>query len=141
MRSRIQRGIVITADVPGLEHEKYFVIMGYDSTPGEALGFFISSPQKRVAIARKNLIVQDYQLVVEQKTHPFLKYDSILNCFSYADLDFSDLVNGLIESPSKIRGNLTTDMMAKVEEAIETNPAFSRDERNLLIGPVVFPQF
>jgi hypothetical protein len=115
--------------------------MGYDSTTREALGFFISSPKKPPAITRKNLIIQEYQFVVEKATHPFLKYDSILNCFSYEGLDFTDLINGLIESPSKMCGNLSTDMMERVEEAVETNPGFSPDDRNLLIGPISFPKF
>jgi len=115
--------------------------MGYDQESGQAWGFLINTPHKTPALARKNLIVQDFQVSIDQRSHGFLRYDSHINCFSFQELDFTDMVNALIASPSKICGSLSADTLAAVIEKSDTNPAFSECERDVLTGPMNLPPF
>jgi hypothetical protein len=47
----------------------------------------------------------------------------------------------LIESPIKICGDLQSETLAKMEEAVETNRTFSNYEKKILIGPLSIPMF
>lgn len=141
VRNSLQRGLVIKVEIPEEDYEKYFVFMGYDPETKEAYGLFINTPKKNPALSRKNIVVRDFQIRVQQKAHAFLKYDSEINCFSYYGMDFFEMVNSLIESPVKICGNLQPETLTKVEEAIETNRTFSNYEKNILIGPLSIPIF
>ncbi|MGC8660300.1 MAG: hypothetical protein ACP5U1_14635 [Desulfomonilaceae bacterium] len=141
VRNRLQRGLVIKVEIPEQDYEKFFVFMGYDPETKEAYGFFINTPKKNPVLSRKNLVVRDFQVRVQQSGHTFLKYDSDVNCFSYYGMDFYEMVNSLIESPIKICGDLQAETLAKMEEAVETNRTFSNYEKKILIGPLSIPMF
>jgi hypothetical protein len=139
VRERLRRGLVIKAVIPDVSYAKYFIFMGYEPEYQEAYGFLINTPKKDPALARKNIAVRDFQVPIEQKTHTFLKYDSEINCFEYYTFEFSEMINALIDSPSKICGDLSPDTLAKVEEAAETNPSFPPYDRNVLTGQLILP--
>jgi hypothetical protein len=82
VRNSLQRGLVIKVEILEQDYEKYFVFMGYDPETKEAYGFFINTPKRDPALSRKNLVVGDFQVRVQQITHYFLKYDSSINCYS-----------------------------------------------------------
>lgn len=141
VKKRLKRGLVFRIPVPDLPYRKFFIFMGYDAETKEAVGFLISSPKKKPALAGKNLIVEEYQLLIGSRDHSFLKYDSIINCFSLFSLSLYDVVNGLTESPAKICGDLSSEMLSRVLEVSETNPSFSLYERKIITGPLTLPDF
>ena len=127
--------------MPDVPHEKYFILMGYDPETKEVYGFLINSPKKRPALIQKNLTIRDFQIPIKRETHAFLQYDSEINCFSYMGIDFSEIVNGLVDSPLKICGNLSAELLQKVIEATEANRSFSSYEKKILSQPASFPEF
>ncbi len=141
VKNSLKRGLVVKAKIPEENYEKYFVLMGYEPEHKEAYGFFINTPKQVPALSRKNIVVSEFQVRVHQITHTFLEYDSDINCFSYHGMNFSDMVNGLIENPGKICGNLQPETLLEIEEAVERNQTFPPCERNVLIGPLCVPVF
>ena len=141
VRNSLQRGLVVKIKIVEQDYEKYFVFMGYDYETNEACGFFINTPKKYPALSRRNLLILDFQVAILQEAHSFLKYNSTINCYSYEGIDFTEMVNSLIESPGKICGVLNSNSLEAVEEAVESNPVLSSYEKNVLTGPLLIPMF
>src|SRR5208337_2633919 len=104
---QIQRGLVIKGDVPKIGHPKYYVFVGFSEDSQFAHCFFISSEPSLIIITDPSKA--HLQIEIPPRSYNFLKNPkpSYINCLKYYRLDSFDMVNGLIENPSKICGYLS----------------------------------
>lgn len=137
---QIQRGLVIKGYVPEIGHPKYYIFMGFSSDSNFANGFFINS--------QPSLIIQGdpqkahLQIDISPDSYSFLKKrkPSYINCLKYDQIGSFTMINGLIESPSRICGYLTPKHLLEVKQAVQNNRTFTVEERNVVIGPLILPR-
>ncbi len=136
---QIQRGLVIKGYVPEIGHNKYYVFVGFSEDSQFAHSYFINSEQSLIAIT--NPQIAKLQIEIPPGSYNFLKKTkpSYINCLKYYQLDSFNMVNGLIENPSKICGYLSPKHLWEVTQAAQNNQSFTTKERNIVTGPLTFP--
>jgi len=113
--------------------------MGISSDSNFANGFFINSNQ--------SLIIQSdpqkahLQIDIPPGSYAFLKKPkpSYINCLKYDRMGSFTMINGLIEDPSRICGNLNPKHLWEVIQAVQNNQTFTVEEKNVVIGPLILP--
>ena len=136
---QIQRGLVIYGYVQEIGHNKYYIFMGFSSNSTLVNGFFINSEPS--LIIQTNPRIADLQIDIPPGSYTFLKKPktSYINCLKYYQMDSFSMINGLIGNPSKICGYLTPKHLYEVTQAVQNNPTFTVEERNVVIGPLILP--
>ncbi len=136
---QIQRGLVIKGYVPRVGHYKYFVFVGFSKDSKSAYSFFINSEPSLIIIT--NPQIAKLQIGINPGSYGFLPKPkpSYINCLNFYEQDSFNMINGLIESPSKIRGYLTPKHLWEVIQAAQNNPTFSPDEKNIVVTPLILP--
>jgi len=136
---QIQRGLVIKGYVPEIGHNKYYVFMGFSEDSYIAYNYFISSNPSLVILT--NPEIEKLQIEISPGSYNFLRKSqpSYINCLRYYNLDSFNMINGLIENPSKICGYLTPKHLWEVIQAVQNNPTFTIKEKNVVSGPLIFP--
>jgi hypothetical protein len=139
VREALRRGLVIYSHFPDIDHPKYYIFMGLTEEPGIVYGFFINSTPP--SLARKNPKILDFQIEITPESYDFLSHTSFINCWKYFIMDFHEMISGLIESPSKIRGHLAETHLQKALDLVKKNPTFSKLEKQTLTENLVIPPF
>lgn len=114
---QIRRGLVIKGYVPKIGHDKYFVFVGFNKDFKLAYSFFISSNPSLLIITKPQLA--HLQITIPPRTYSFLPKpkQSYINCLNLYDQDSLNMINGLIQSPSKIQGYLTPKHLNDIIQA------------------------
>ena len=136
---QIQRGLVIRGYVPKIGHDKYFVFVGFSKDSKFSYAFFISSEPSLIIITKPQLA--KLQIEIPPRSYGFLPKPrpSYINCLNLYEQDSFNMINGLIENPSKMRGYLTPKHLYEVIQATQNNPTLSPDQKNIVTGPLTFP--
>jgi len=135
----IQRGLVIKGYVPKISHDKYFVFVGFNNDSKYAYSFIISSNPSLIIITKPQLA--HLQITIPPRTYSFLpkQKSSYINCLNLYEQDSFNMINGLIQNPSKMQGYLTPKHLNEVIQAGQNNPTLSPDQLNILVGPLILP--
>ena len=136
---QIQRGLVIKGYVPQIGHIKYYIFMGFSSDSNFVNGFFINSQPS--AIILTNPKIGNLQIDIPPGSYRFLRNPkpSYINCLKYYQIDSIVMINGLIQSPSKMCGYLSHKHLWEVTQAVQNNPTFTVEEKNVVVDPLIFP--
>lgn len=136
---KIQRGLVIKGYVRGVDHPKYYILVGITRDSKTAYSFFISSEQSLIIITKPHLA--HLQIEIRPRSYDFLPKSSpsYINCLNMYEQDSFNMINGLIENPSKIQGYLTPKHLYEVIQATHNNPTLSPDQKNIVTSPLIFP--
>lgn len=136
---QIQRGLVIKAYVPRVGHDKYFVFMGFSKDSIFAYSFFISSEPSLIIITNPGMA--HLQVEIPPGSYKFLPKPkpSYINCLKFYEQNAINLINGLIESPSKLQGYLTPKHRWEVVQATQNNQTFSPNDKNIFVAPLILP--
>lgn len=136
---KIQRGLVIKGYVKGVDHSKYYILMGISRDSKTAYSFFISSEQSLIIITKPQLA--HLQIEIRPHSYDFLPKPSpsYINCLKLYEQDSFNMINGLIENPSKMQGYLTPKHLYEVMQATQNNPTLSPDQKNIVTIPLIFP--
>lgn len=138
---QIQRGLVVKGYVPEIGHDKYYIFVGFSSDAKFANGFFLNSEPSLIIMT--NPQIANLQIEIRPGSYRFLRKPkpSYINCLKYYQIDSANIINGLIESPSKICGYLTPKHLLEVNQAVQKNPTFTVAEKNVVVGPLIFPPY
>jgi hypothetical protein len=136
---KIQRGLVIRGHIPKIDHLKYFILVGISKDSKTAYNLLINSEPSVLIIT--NPTIRNLEVEILPGTYQFLKKPtpSYINCLKYYKVDSFDLINGLIDNPSKICGYLTPKHLWQVVQAVENNRSFNSEERNIVTVPLILP--
>ena len=87
------------------------------------------------------MFILQSQVEILPNTYEFLlkTTPSYLDCHELRSMDFFEMVNALVEQPSKICGHLTPFHLQHAIAAIQNNRTFTNPMRALLVGQVILP--
>ena len=88
----IQRGDILLSEFDGIDHRKFFVVMGVSED--KICGFFFINSNIHPAIFNKQDQL-DLQYPLNHTDYPFLKYDSFLCASSVIERKISDISAGI----------------------------------------------
>jgi hypothetical protein len=139
VRNAIQRGLVITALFEDIAaYPKFYVLMGLEQNFLKAYGFFINSDLHPLS---RNKFILRTQVEIPQNSYTFLTkpQTSYVNCQDPYPIDFSEMVNALLETPSKICGHLNPLHLQNIITAVLQNRTFTFEQRTLLTRQFILP--
>lgn len=118
----IQRGDILLSDFDGIDHQKFFVVMGV-SEDAICGFFFINSNIHRAIFNKQELLNLQYPL--RHKDYPFLRYDSFLCASSVIERSVSSISEDISQGTTTIIGRLKEEHITDVVEMVRASDVIS----------------
>lgn len=128
--TRIDRGSILHTDcIEGVDHGKFFVIMGISQD--EIAGFFFINSRIHPSIFIKGKQEQlNLQYPMRRVDYPFLKYDSFLCATNIITLEKSKLVQDLKDGTARCVFEMKREHMEEILGMVRGSKVFSKIEKD-----------
>ncbi len=118
----IQRGDILLSEFDGIDHRKFFVVMGVSED--KICGFFFINSNIHPAIFNKQDQL-DLQYPLKHTDYPFLKYDSFLCASSVIERKISDISVGIQNRTTSVIGHMKEEHITDVVEMVRNSKVIS----------------
>ena len=118
----IKRGDILLSDFDGIDHQKFFVVMGV-SEDAICGFFFINSNIHRAIFNKQELLNLQYPL--RHVDYPFLRYNSFLCASSVIERSVRSISAGISEGTTSVIGRLKDEHIDDVIEMVRKSHVIS----------------
>ena len=122
LANSIQRGDILLSEFDGIDHRKFFVVMGISED--KVCGFFFINSNIHPAIFNKQEQL-NLQYPLLHKDYGFLKYDSFLCASSVVERRLSDISDSIREGSTSVIGRMMEDHVKDVIEMVRASNVIS----------------
>ncbi len=124
----VQRGDILLSEFDGIDHRKFFVVMGVSKE--KVCGFFFINSNIHPSILKKEeLLALQYPL--KHIEYPFLNYDSFLCASSVIERNIVMISKGIMEGSTKVIGKLRDQHVREVLEMVRASKVISKRHKLL----------
>jgi len=124
----IRRGVILLSEFNGIDHRKFFVVMGVSEN--KVCGFFFINSNIHPAIFNKQeQLSMQYPLL--HKDYEFLKYDSFLCASSIIERRLSDISEGILNGTTSVIGMLKEEHVSDVIEMVRASKVISEHHKRM----------
>ena len=124
----IQRGDILLSEFDGIDHRKYFVVMGVSED--KICGFFFINSNIHPAIFNKQEQL-NLQYPLLHRDYQFLKYDSFLCASSVIERRVSDISESIQNRTTQVIGHMKEEHIADVIEMVRASKVISERHKKL----------
>ena len=124
----IQRGDILLSEFDGIDHRKYFVVMGVSED--KICGFFFINSNIHPAIFNKQEQL-NLQYPLLHRDYQFLKYDSFLCASSVIERRVSDISESIQKRTTQVIGRMKEEHIADVIEMVRASKVISERHKKL----------
>lgn len=124
----IDRGDILLSEFDGIDHQKFFVVMGVSEN--KVCGFFFINSNIHPAIFNKQEQL-NLQYPLLHRDYEFLKYDSFICASSVIERKLSDISEGIKNGTTTIIGKMKEEHVTDVVEMVRASKVIS--ERHKLM--------
>jgi len=128
LRHRLVPGRVLHLNCAFAEKEK-FVVLG--SVNPEALILMINSRVHRYVAERPELA--RCQVTIDQASHTFLTYDSIVACHEVQTMSLQDIYEQIQADPSRIKTEISDDVRGEILAAVKHARTIPRQHQDQML--------
>jgi hypothetical protein len=128
LSSTISRGDILLSDFEGINHRKFFIIMGI-SEQSVCGYFFINSNIARYILGKQELLALQY--TIKHEDYDFLKYDSFVCASDVKEIPLSVIVEGIKENKVEIKGHLKEKHIEDILEIVNQSKAIKAIHKKL----------
>lgn len=122
IEENIGRGDILLSEFDGIDHRKFFVVMGVSE--GKVCGFFfINSNIHPVIFNKQEQLNLQYPML--HRDYEFLKYDSFLSASSVIERKLSDISLGIKNGTTMIIGKMKEEHVTDVLEMVRASKVIS----------------
>lgn len=118
----IGRGDILLSEFDGIDHRKFFVVMGVSED--KVCGFFFINSNIHPAIFNKQEQL-NLQYPLLHRDYEFLKYDSFLSASSVIERKLSDISEGIKNGTTMIIGRMKEEHVTDVVEMVRASKVIS----------------
>lgn len=118
----IGRGVILLSEFDGIDHRKFFVVMGVSED--KVCGFFFINSNIHPAIFNKQEQL-NMQYPMLHRDYEFLKYDSFLCASSVIERKLSDITEGIENRTTTIIGRMKNEHVEDVLEMVRKSKVIS----------------
>ena len=122
VESTIGRGDILLSEFDGIDHRKFFVVMGVSED--KVCGFFFINSNIHPAIFNKQEQL-NMQYPLRHSDYEFLKYDSFLCASSVIERKLSDISKGIKNRTTMLIGKLKEEHVAEVLTMVRASKIIS----------------
>lgn len=124
----ISRGDILLSEFDGIDHRKFFVVMGVSEE--KVCGFFFINSNIHPAIFNKQEQL-NLQYPLLHRDYEFLKYDSFLCASSVIERRLQDITDGLRNRTTQILGRMKEEHIQDVVEMVKASKVISERHKQL----------
>lgn len=124
----ISRGDILLSEFDGIDHRKFFVVMGVSEE--KVCGFFFINSNIHPAIFNKQEQL-NLQYPLLHRDYEFLKYDSFLCASSVIERRLQDITDGLRNRTTQILGRMKEGHIQDVVEMVKASKVISERHKQL----------
>lgn len=124
----IKRGDILLSEFDGIDHRKFFVVMGVSKE--RVCGFFFINSNIHPAIFNKQEQL-NLQYPMLHRDYEFLKYDSFLCASSVIERRITDITEGIRSRTTVVIGRMKDEHIADVIRMVRASKVIS--ERHKLL--------
>ncbi len=126
--NHIGRGDILLSEFDGIDHPKFFVVMGVSEE--RICGFFFINSNIHPAIFNKQEQL-DLQYPLRHRDYDFLKYDSFLCASNVIVRKLSDISDGIKNGTTILMGKLKDEHIRDVVEMVRASRVISNHHKQL----------
>lgn len=126
--SNIQRGDILLSEFDGIDHRKFFVVMGVSED--KVCGFFFINSNIHPAIFNKQEQL-DLQYPLLHRDYDFLKYDSFLCASSVIERSISDIADSIQNRTAQVVGHLKEEHISDVVKMVRASKVISERHKKM----------
>lgn len=124
----IVRGDILLSEFDGIDHRKFFVVMGVSKE--KICGFFfINSSIHPVIFNKQEQFNMQYPML--HRDYEFLKYDSFLCASSVIERRLSDISEGIKRGTTSIIGKMKEEHVSEVLEMVRSSKIISKRHKQM----------
>ena len=127
----IKRGDILLSEFAGIDHRKFFVVMGVSED--SICGFFFINSNIHPAIFNKQEQL-DLQYPLRHIDYPFLKYDSFLCASSVIERKLSDISEGIKNGTTEVIGRMKDEHITDVISMVRGSFVISERHKKMFFG-------
>lgn len=124
----IGRGDILLSEFDGIDHRKFFVVMGVSEE--KVCGFFFINSNIHPAIFNKQEQL-NLQYPMMHRDYGFLKYDSFLCASSVIERRLTDISEGIENGTTSIIGKMKEEHVADVLEMVRASKIISERHKRM----------
>lgn len=124
----IQRGDILLSEFDGIDHRKFFVVMGV--TEDKMCGFFFINSNIHSAIFNKQEQL-NLQYPLLHRDYSFLKYDSFLCASSVIECRVIDIAEKISAKTTTVVGRMKSEHIAEVLKLVQSSKVISERHKML----------
>lgn len=124
----IERGDILLSEFDGIDHRKFFVVMGVSED--KVCGFFFINSNINPAIFNKQEQL-NLQYPLLHRDYEFLKYDSFLCASSVIERSVADISEGISNRTTQVIGRMKDEHIADVIEMVRASKVISKRHKKL----------
>ena len=126
----IEVGQALFIEIPefNLPYKKYLIIAAINMHRTILAGVIVNTEINQNIARSKQL--QSFHLLIKQADHPFLQYDSYVNCSTLHKRTVEEVGRAISANPAVVVGNVTADMLRKIHAALTDCREISRKDKN-----------
>ena len=124
----IGRGDILLSEFDGIDHRKFFAVMGVSEA--KVCGFFFINSNIHPAIFNKQEQLS-LQYPMLHRDYEFLKYDSFLCASSVIERRLSDIADGIKNGTTLVIGKMKVEHVADVVEMVRASKVISDRHKRL----------
>lgn len=128
IESSIGRGDILLSEFDGIDHCKFFVVMGISDD--KVCGFFFINSNIHPSIFQKQELL-DLQYPLKQEDYSFLKYDSFLSASNVIERSLSDISEGLKKGTASVIGKMKDEHIEDVLTMVRGSKVISERQKCL----------
>lgn len=128
IESSIGRGDILLSEFDGIDHQKFFVVMGVSED--KVCGFFFINSNIHPAILNKQEQL-NLQYPLLHRDYEFLKYDSFLCASSVIERKLSDITEGIKNRTTTVIGKMKEEHVTEVVEMVRASKVISERHKRM----------
>ena len=124
----VSRGDILLSEFDGIDHRKFFVVMGVSEE--QVCGFFFINSNIHPAIFNKQEQL-NLQYPLSHRDYEFLKYDSFLCASSVIERRLDDITDGIRNRTTQIVRRMKEEHIQDVVEMVRASKVISERHKKL----------
>lgn len=128
IENNIQRGDILLSDFEGIDHQKFFAVMGVSEN--HVCGFFFINSNINHFIYNKPELL-NLQYPMRRQDYSFLRYDSFLSASSVKVRSVITLSEEIAKGTTRILGRMKEDHIREVIDMVWNSDVISRRDKEL----------
>ena len=124
----IGRGDILLSEFDGIDHRKFFVVMGISED--KVCGFFFINSNIHPAIFNKQEQL-NLQYPLLHRDYEFLKYDSFLSASNVIERKLSNITEGIKNGTTMVIGKMKEEHVTDVVEMVRASKVISERHKKM----------